>query len=349
MNHTRDLLFALTRQRFTSSCQERVAELCHCHRVDWASVAAIAAAEGVAPIVGVNLAACDPAATNVPAALTERLQHALFENVALKFKRRRQLIEGLVHFDVRGYDVLLLKSAALEASGVYERPWVTCARDMDLVLRRRDAAPLAPDEWAVRTVSQDNGIECEINGHHDVSIFGLVDLSFDGLWRASRPVPFEEAPTSPAYVMCPEDLLFTLCLNACRKRYFRLKTLFDIAETVAHYPDLDWKSFDGRVRAAEAHGVVFTALCAADETLGLPAPGRECYVQLVGRGRAHLLRSLIKALRRSRSLPPAGFLTLRYASFNNRQRFRSAQRSAMHWPGRQLTARELAESALPGQ
>jgi hypothetical protein len=105
----------------------------------------------------------------------------------------------------------------------------------------------------------------------------------------------------------------------------------------------------GSSTAAESHGVVFTALCAADETLGLPAPGRECYVQLVGRGRAHLLRSLIKALRRSRSLPPAGFLTLRYASFNNRQRFRSAQRSAMHWPGRQLTARELAEGALPGQ
>ena len=349
MNHTRDILFALTRQRFTTSFQERVAELSHCSLVDWESVATIAAAEGVAPIVGVNLAACDPAATNVPAAVTERLQNALFENVALKFKRRRQLIEGLVHFDVRGYDVLLLKSAALEASGVYERPWVTCARDMDLVLRRRDAAPLAPDEWAVRAVSQDNGIECEINGHHDVSIFGLVDLSFDGLWRASRPVPFEEAPASPAYVMCPEDLLFTLCLNACRKRYLRLKALFDIAETVAHYPDLDWKSFDGRVRAAEAHGVVFTALCAADETLGLPAPGRECYVQLVGRGRAHLLRSLVKVLRRSRSLPPAGFLTLRYASFNNKQRFRSAQRSAMHWPGRRLTAGELAEGALPGQ
>src|ERR1700682_1861990 len=149
--------------------------------------------------------------------------------------------------------------------------------------------------------------------------------------------------------MCPEDLLFTLCLNACRQRYFRLKPLCDTAETVAHYPDLDWKTFDARVRAAESHGVVFTALCAADETLGLRAPGRECYVQLVGRGRAHLLRSLIQALCRWRSLPPAGFLTLRYASFNNSQRFRSAQRSAMHWPGRQLTARELAEGALPGQ
>jgi hypothetical protein len=349
MNHTRDLLFALTRQLFTSSCQERVAVLSHGSPVDWESVAAIAAAEGVAPIVGVNLAACDPAATNVPATVTERLQHALFENVAMKVARHRQLVEGVTHFDVRGYDVLLLKSAALEASGVYERPWVTCARDMDLVLRRRDGAPVAPDEWAVRAVSHDNGIECEINGHHDVSIFGLVDLSFDSIWRAARAVRFEEAPACPAYVMCPEDLLFTLCLNACRKKYFRLKALFDIAETVTRYPDLDWKSFDARVRASESHGVVFTALCAADETLGLPAPGRECYVQLVGRGRAHLLRSLVKALRRSRSPRLTGVLALRYASFNRRQRVRSAQRSAMQWPGRQMTARELAEGALPGE
>src|ERR1700730_14085012 len=116
MNHTRDLLFALTRQRFTSPCQERVAECCHCHRVDWESVAAIAAAEGVAPIVGVNLAACDPTATNVPAAVTERLQNALFENVAIKLKRRRQLIEGVAHFDVRGLDVLLPTAAAPERS-----------------------------------------------------------------------------------------------------------------------------------------------------------------------------------------------------------------------------------------
>ncbi len=349
MNLTRDILYALTRQRLTPSCQERVTELGRRGPADWEAVAAIAAAEGVAPIVGVNLAACEAAAATVPAAVTERFQRALFENVALKFERHRQLIDGLAHFDVRGYDVLLLKSAALEASGVYERPWVTCARDVDLVLRRRNGAPAAPDEWAVRSVCRDNGIECEINGHHDVSLYGLVAVSFDSFWKASRRVTLEDAPASPAYVMCPEDLLFTLCLNACRKKYFRLKALFDIAETAAHYPNLDWKSFDARVRASQSHGMVFTTLCAADETLGLPAPARECYMQLVGRGRARLLRSLVRALRRSPSLRRVDVFALRYASFNNMQRFRSAQRSAMQWPGRYMSPGELAEGALPGE
>ena len=349
MNHTRDLLFALARQRFTPDWRERVAALSRGGDVDWESLAAIAAAEGVAPIVGVNLAACDASATRVPAAVTARLRQALFENVALKCTRRRQLVEGVAHFDVRGYDVLLLKSAALEASGVYEHSWVTCARDLDLVLRRRDGVPVAPDEWAVRAVCRDNGIECELNGHHDVSIYGLVDVAFDRVWRASRPVPFAEAPASPAYVMGPEDLLFTVCLNACRQRYFRLKALFDIAETAAHHPDLDWEAFAARVRDSESHGIVFTALCAADETLGLPAPARECYSQLVGRGRARLLRSLVKALRGSRSRSRAGVFALRYASFSPAQRLRSARRSTLQWPSRMMTAGELAESALPGQ
>ena len=131
MNHTRDILVALTRLRFTASWQERVAELSHGSPVDWEAVAAIAAAEGVAPIVGVNLEACGAAVTNVPAAVTERLQLALFENVALKLARRRQLVEGLAHFDVRGYDVLLLKSAALEVQ-------LSRARDGNDAVYRRD-------------------------------------------------------------------------------------------------------------------------------------------------------------------------------------------------------------------
>ena len=349
MNQTRDMLFALARQRFTSPFQERVTALSCDGDVDWELVAAIAAGEGVAPIVGVNLAACKAVTPQIPTSVAQRFQNALFENVALKAARRRQLVDGVAHFDLRGYDVLLLKSAALEASGVYHHPWVTAARDVDLVLRRRNATSASVDEWAVRAVSRDSGIECEVNGHHDLSVYGLVNVSFEKIWQSAHQVPFGE-PTNSVYVMCPEDLLFTLCLNTCRQRYFRLKALFDIAEAIAHHADLDWQSLVARARTSDSEGIVFTALCAADETLGLPAVAREHYTQLVSRGYARLLRALIKTSRRSPASPPRlRALLLRYASFNNAQRLRAARRTLQQWPSRVLTSTELADGALPGQ
>jgi hypothetical protein len=348
MSTTTEVLFALTRQDFTPFDRTRVEDISRRSAVDWASLAARAAAEGVTPIVGVNLGTCDAAATRVPAAVTERLQCALLENVAVKMQRHRQLVAGLAHFDMRGYDVLLLKSAAFEASGVYQHPWVTCARDIDLVLRRRDSAAIAPDEWAVRAVSRDRGIECEIHGHHDVSMYGLVPVSFANIWRDARPISFNDAGSTPAFVMCPEDMLFTLCVNACRQSYLRLKTLFDIVETVRRYPALDWTSFEARARESDSCGIAFTALCAADETIGLPKTAAR-YPRLLPSKRADLLRMLVRRLAASDARHRLGRLALLYASFNRQQRWGSAHRTAMQWPSRQMTARDRVDAALPGE
>jgi len=88
-----------------------------------------------------------------------------------------------------------------------------------------------------------SGIECDLPGHHDVDMNGVLPVRFDRIWEAARAVDFHG---QEAFVMAPEDLLLSLCINSCRKRYFRLKHLFDIAETV-HRLDLDWN----RKRSAE--------------------------------------------------------------------------------------------------
>src|SRR5207253_1716580 len=111
------------------------------------------------------------------------------------------------------------------------------------------------------TYGVENG---DYTGHHDLSLNGIVSWPANDLWRAAHSVPVDDAPAVTAYVLSPEDQLWTLCLNSCRKRFFRLKALFDIAETIAHYPDLDWDYFVRRVRMSESEGIVFTALRATE-------------------------------------------------------------------------------------
>jgi len=349
MNPARDLLFALTRQHFTRAHQEHVEDICRRARVDWESVAGIAAREGVAPVVGLNLAACDPARTSVPAVATDRFQHALLENVAFKAQRRREFAECVARLDARGYDVLLLKSAALEATGVYRHPWVTCARDVDVVLRWRQGTQLPPDARAVERDLYESGVECDLTQHHDLSLNGIVKVSFDDLWRAAHDVPLQEVPAAGVYATCPEDLLLTLCLNACRKRYFRLKALFDIAETSAHYPDLDWDRLAGRARAWEAEGVAFAALRAADETLGLSSEARAGASALVRRQRGLVLGSMVRLLRWSAPDRRFPLIALQYAGFSAGQRWRSAEFSALGRRPYRPTAAQRAEAMLPGE
>ena len=350
MTSARELLFVLVRQRFTASHRARVEEICRQSTIDWKGLVRMAATEGVAPIAGVNLAACDPAQTRVPRIVTERLQAALFENVAFKAARGSELAGQVIELDSRGYDVLLLKSAALEATGVYAQPWVTSAVDLDILVKPRPGISPRPEDVKYRQVLNDTyGVE---NGdhttHHDLSLNGVVRFPLDDVWAAARGVQLDGVPAL-VYVTCPEDLLFTLCLNSCRKRYFRLKALFDVAETVAHYPELDWQRFAARVRASDSAGVVFAALSAADQTLGLPSEAREHYTALLGRARAMVLRSAVRVMRDVRPRHRHVTLTaLQYASFTGRQRWRSARLSAWNsLPTR--TQAERVSSRLPGE
>jgi len=345
----RELLFALTRQRFTRAHRAYVEAECR-RPIDWTSVRRIAAAEGVAPIAGVNLMACDQANLGVPADTAAHLERALFENSIDKAQRRAEFGDQVRELDARGYDVLLLKSAGLEAAGVYHYPWVTSARDLDILLRSRNAGPRSRDDSRFLQTLNEAGVENDRDPteHHDLSINGVVRWPGHDLWRAAQAVRFEEAPAAGVYVLCPEDQLWTLCLNSCRKRFFRLKTLFDIAETVTHYPDLDWDRFARRVRASESEGIVFAALRAADATLGLPSMARPRYAALISRRRAFVLASFVTLLRRSPSRRRMTRTALQYASFTHRQRWRSA---TLTMSGRlpRRSAAERAGSRLPGE
>jgi hypothetical protein len=275
------ILFLCARQDFRSEHRESVEALAR-GPVRWKPLAATAESHGVLPIVGANLRRC---ALELPPGLAERLEAAFFENALLKEQDALRLADGLARLRAVGLEALLLKGASLDLL-VYEEPWVVTSRDTDLLLRPLPGYRPGLEEKEVRRALYRSGVECDLLGHHDLDMHGVLPVSTERIFRAARPVDFRGVE---AWVMGPEDLLISLCINACRKRFFRLKGLFDLAETVAR-AGIDWPRLGHRARGSRCEGIVLAALLATRETVGCPLPDGALAELGVRPAREHLLR-----------------------------------------------------------
>lgn len=309
----KSLLFAATRQDFLD---EHCATVRASGPVRWEELAAVAESHGVAPIAGRNLRRC----MDLPPEVADRFERALFENALVKAQEAERLARGIARLREAGFQVMLLKGAALDLL-VYREPWVVTSKDVDLLLRPEPGRRLAEDEQDVRRSLYRSGIECDLLHHHDVDMNGVLPVRFDRIWEAARPV-------GEAFVMAPEDLLISLCINACRKRFFRLKHLFDIAESTRRL-DLDWDRLAARAREDRCEGIVYAALHATAETLGCEVPPGALEGLGVPRSRALLIRRLVARFLRSGSLESLPSW-LPYASFRWGQALRSL-RIALTW------------------
>lgn len=269
----------------------------------WERLAAVAERHGVAPIVGANLK-------------LESLERAFFENVLIKAQEAERLARGIARLREAGYQVMLLKGTALDLL-VYREPWVTTSKDADLLLRPERR--LAEDEKEVRRSLYRSGIECDVPRHHDLDMNGVLPVRYDRIWAAARRVDYHG---QEAFVMANEDLLISLCINSCRKRFFRLKHLFDIAESTRRL-ELDWDRLAARAREDRCDGIVYAALHVTRETLGCEMPAGALEELGVPRPRVLLIRSLVARhlCRGSLASPPPAWLP--YASYRWEQALRS--------------------------
>jgi hypothetical protein len=329
------ILFACARQDFGPEHRRTVEELAGSGGInpDWERLAATAERHGVLPIVGANLRHCDPAVLHLSAALAERLETALFENALLKERDAARLAAALASLRAARLEAMLLKGAALDLL-VYAEPWVTSSRDTDLLVRPLSGFRAGPEERELRSALYREGIECDLNVHHDVDMNGVLPIPFARIWQDARPIDFRG---QDAWVMSPEDLLISLCINSCRKRFRRLKSFFDIAETIAA-GNLDWERLTRKVRSYRCEGIVFSALLTTERTVGCSLP-QESLAALSGlsgfsRIRAGLLRGLVERTLCTGSLngPEAGGLLLSYASYRQAQAWRSLWIALTH-PG----------------
>ena len=325
------ILRLCARQGFLPAHQEAVADLCRRHAVDWDRLAGTAERHGVLPIVGANLRRCDRKVLRLPEETAGRLEMAIFENAAVRERDAERLAEGLARLRTVDLEAMLLKGTALTLS-VYEEPWVVTSLDIDLSLRpgpgwEKDKG----DERKIRKALYTHGVECDLEAHHDVTMNGVLPIDFERIWREALPVKFRGVD---AWVMSPEDLLISLCINACRKRYFRLKALFDLNETLRRGGPFDWTRLAALARQGRCEGIVYTALVAARETLGAEVPPEALDALKLSPLRAALLRRLVAAFLRVGSFHGragrGAALLLTYASLRPAEAWRSVSYSVTH-------------------
>jgi hypothetical protein len=327
------ILFLCARQDFLPRHREAVEALSRESEVRWVELAKAAGRHGVLPIVGANLRRCDPGALRLPPGMAERLQIAIFESAAVRERDADRLATALTRLREVGLEAMLLKGIVL-STFVYREPWVVDSRDIDLVLRplpgwREDEG----GEREVRRSLYKSGVECDLYDHHDVTMNGVLPVDFERIWRDALPVRFRGAE---AWRMSSEDLLLSLCVNACRKRFLRLKGLFDLAETVPRLAGLDWSLFAAKAREWRCEGIVYTAFTAVRETLGCELPEGALESLGISPTRARLLRSLVAAfLSRGSLVDRTGeelAVVLSYASFRPAEAWRSFRYSSTHPP-----------------
>jgi hypothetical protein len=328
------ILFLCTRQNFQPGHREAVESLATVagRQVRWDRLVATAEAHGVLPIAGTHLRSC---ALDLPPGLAKRLETAFFENALLKEQDALRLAEGLARLREVRLEALLLKGASLDLL-VYTEPWVVASRDTDLLLRPLPGYRPGLEDKTVRRSLYRAGIECDLLGHHDLDMHGALRVSTERIWRAARRVDFRGIE---AWVMGPEDLLISLCINSCRKRFFRLKGLFDLAETVER-AGIDWPRLGRLARRGRCEAIVFAALLAARETVGCALPEGALAELGVSPGRARLLRLLVAGALRTLSLGAGGgvSLLLPYASFRPEQALRSIRVALKRPPRHSSTA-----------
>jgi len=271
------LLCACCRQCFGDAHRDAARTLCVRHAIRWDRLLAAAIEHGVAPLVGANLEKLEKAQGSdhlVPPETLLRFKLAALRNRAAKERAGSATANLLAYCNERSLPVLLIKGIALDHL-VYQPPGATVSVDVDLVLgvRHDEIGKELKTGFCefVATLERRSGWEWEYEWftHHDITLSGLLPVSFRRIWEDAVAIQFRG---QAAFVMSPEDLLIAVCISCHRRRYLRLKLLCDVAETVARYPELDWDLVWSKSLQYRCSTIVYAALVASSSTLGLETP-----------------------------------------------------------------------------
>lgn len=330
-----ELLYLSCVQQMDATRRARIADLAQRPGLPWGEIFTLARAHGVAPLVYHNLQSAD-AAAHIPAAVAHRFALATYTNTAAKARRADTLAGILAALDAFGVDALGIKAVALDLA-VYNQAWYTSALDTDLVLRARRPPLTAQARAAIEACCNGAGVEYEFDTHHDLTLNGLLPVDFAAIWREATPAT---VGGHTLYLMRPEALLLAVCINSARKRYFRLRSLADLAATVTHYPALNWDLVAGHARRWSCRAIVYTALRTMEQATTCPLPAAAlpalelapAYRWLLDRAVTHLVQhtplAAMSFYTGEKFTGPrwSWSLALTYATYHPRQTWRFLQR-----------------------
>ena len=295
------ILFACARQDFTDEHKQAVLEISRKYSLSWDVIFSKAEQHGVAPLVYINLCQGEGLGLCIPESIVNRYRLFAMRNSVRKEQRVQRTLQALEYFNAQSIDVMLIKGGALDLL-VYDHAMLITSNDIDLVLKRR-REELSPDQ--IQQIMNDlhqSGIEYDFYSHHDMTINGALPVDFGRIWRDATQIDYRG---QPAWMMSPEDMLISVCINSCRKRYFRLKSLLDIAETLRKMDAIRWDGVVEKSRQYDCQNIVYTALLVCQQTLGCRLPPGALPRLGVNPLRAVVINSIAKFLLRFSSLPVA--------------------------------------------
>lgn len=224
----------------------------------------------------------------VPSGVMNDLEREHIETTALYLARREALRPILETLAAGSVPVMLLKGAALVATGCTEgavRPMV----DLDLLVppaaldradellqglgyRRGDVEPRHLDRMLTRhhqhlppLISPDHTLSVELH-HHLVAEGRPWRFDLDGMWAQAQPLPALAQAVAPA----PEDLVTHVAIQFVSQHSWTgaggLGRLADVADVVGSQADgFDWDRWCATAKARHVEGPVFLALAALKE------------------------------------------------------------------------------------
>jgi hypothetical protein len=288
------LLLACCRQRFSDIHRDAVIGLCDRNPIQWDQVFRAAMVHGVAPLVGENLKNARDHEAAIPDEILLRFHFAAVTNHERKDRAASAAEELLRFFNDRAIEVMLIKGIAFDYL-VYQTPYATMSSDIDLVFRPKwEGLAVEDRERLTRLifeVKERTGCSFECDGfeHHDVTLNGILPVSFGQIWDDSYKTSFRNRITS---FMGLEDMLIAACINCYRKRYIRLKMLCDVAEILERYPEIDWRRVGDKSRRYRCGTIVFAALISTGTTLSVRIPTQAFQALDVGKAHAKLIQYL---------------------------------------------------------
>jgi hypothetical protein len=283
------LLFACTRQNFLGVHLEVAASAIRRSALDWDYIYTTALEHGVAPLVYTNLLHCAQSGLAIPAEIMAHFQACFFQNMENKERRAEKLADALAFFHQASIDVMFIKGIALDVL-VYRNPYLTTADDIDVVLRVRKEELSESEKKRIVSYLHGSKIEFDYYEHHDVVINGVLPVDFDKIWHNSSGMVYRR---HEVFLMSSEDMLLTTCINSCRKRFFKLKSLADIAEITYQLSDLDWQKVVRSAQSYDCQAIVYTALLVTQRTLGCKVPDGLLGELGVSPARAALIRLIV--------------------------------------------------------
>ena len=296
-----------TSQNFEIRHQQNLIDLCRSQPIQWDLVFATADQHQVAPLVYANLSSLANGDVNIPSDVLSRFKKAQIRNIFVKKRTRVMLEKVLALFAQKGIEVMLVKGGALSHL-VYEQPWYTVSYDVDLVIRAREEELTKSDHreiWGLLEGFNREGnefkehIEYDFYEHHDITMNNVLTVDWERIWAEAQKV---QIAGYDVFVMTPEDMLLATAINSCRKRFFRLKSLCDLASIIEKYPNLDWHTVVSRAHAYKCNTILYTALVVTQNTLGCHLPDGMVTDLKVNPLRVSLVRYLVNNLSQRLSL-----------------------------------------------